>query len=103
MIFSSDVCDPNSRNGSKFRLHFRVPYLLFSNFLVPVCSKGGKDVIQEHRKSVIPIKFEVLIALRVLARAHDSDTMSELSSSMDLLNYFYISLLRTYIGIDCIF
>ena len=67
MIRSSDVCDPNSRNGSKFRLRFRVFYPLFSNFLVPVCSKEGKDVSQERRKSVMPIEFMVLIAMRVLA------------------------------------
>ena len=62
----SDVCDPNSRNGGKFRLHFRVSYPLCRNLLVPICLKVDK-------------KVEVLIALSVLARAHNSDTMSELS------------------------
>ena len=75
MIRSSDVCDPNSRNGSNIRLCFRVFYPLFSDILVPLCSKKGKDVFQERRKSVIPIEFKVLIALRVLASQHDSDMM----------------------------
>ena len=45
--------------------------------LVPLCSRECKNVFQEHRKSVIPTEFKVLIALRILARAHDTDTMSE--------------------------
>ena len=32
MIGSSDVLDPNSRNGSKFRLRFRVPYPFIAIF-----------------------------------------------------------------------
>ena len=65
MIGSSDVLDPNSRNGSKFRLRFRVPYPLYRDFLVPLCSREGKNVFQEHRKSVIPTEIKVLIALRM--------------------------------------
>ena len=79
MIGSSDILDPNSRNGSKFRLRFRVPYPLYRNILVPLCSREGKNVFQERRKSVIPPEFKVLTSLRILARARDTDTMSELS------------------------
>ena len=50
MIGSSDDIDPNSRNGSKFRLRFRVPYPFYRDFLVPLCSREGKNVFQEHRK-----------------------------------------------------
>ena len=79
MIGGLEVSDPNSRSGSKFRLRFRVPYPLYRVFSVPPCSREGKNVFQEHRKSVIPTEFKILIALWILASAHDKDTMSKLS------------------------
>jgi hypothetical protein len=78
LINSPDVGDPLSRNGIKFRARFRTPYPLFSELLVPLCIQYNVFKIQRENFGV-PVKFRVLIGLRFLARAHDSDTMEELS------------------------
>jgi hypothetical protein len=78
LINSPDVGDPSSRNGIKFRTRFRTPFPLFDEMLVPMCKQYNVFKIQRENFG-IPVKFRVLIGLRYLARAHDSDTMEELS------------------------
>jgi hypothetical protein len=78
LINSPDVGDPSSRNGKKFRTRFRTPFPLFEELLVPMCIQYNVFKIQRQNAG-IPVKFRVLIGLRYLARAHDSDTMEELS------------------------
>ena len=63
MINSSEVSDPHSRNGNKFKVRFRVNYSLYRDFLVFLYSREGKNVFQEHRESEILTEFKVLIAL----------------------------------------
>jgi hypothetical protein len=78
LINSPDVGDPLSRNGVKFRTRFRTPFPLFEELLVPMCIQYNVFKMQRQNYGV-PVKFRVLIGLRYLARAHDSDTMEELS------------------------
>jgi hypothetical protein len=73
LINSPDVGDPLSRNGVKFRTRFRTPFPLFDELLVPMCIQYNVFKIQRQNYGV-PVKFRVLIGLRYLARAHDSDT-----------------------------
>ena len=70
LINSPDVADPASSNGVNFRDCFRTPF--------PLCIEH--NIFNIPRKNAgIPVHFQVLIGLRYLARAHDSDTMKELS------------------------
>lgn len=77
LIRSEEVRDPLSFEGKKFRLRFRVPFSLFAMQLVPACKEA--NIFKLSRNSVIPIEFKILVALRILGRDHDSDTISELS------------------------
>ena len=71
LINSPDVADLASSNCVKFRARFR-------DLLVPLCVEHNVFNIRREN-SGIPVHFRVHIGLRYLARAHDSDTMEELS------------------------
>ena len=51
-------------------------FAIFSKFLVPLCE--GNNVFDMERVSNIPIKFKILVALKILGHDNDCDTMSEL-------------------------
>lgn len=78
MLRDPNISDPDSYVGMKFRVRFRTPYPVFAEIVVPMCVQ--RNVFRTIRDDkAIPVKFKVLISLRILGRGHDFDTMEELS------------------------
>jgi hypothetical protein len=74
MLRHKDISDPNSFQGKKFRRRFRIPFLLFRDWLVPLCKE--KNIFCTYRR--IPIEFKVLVPLRILGRNNTADDTKEL-------------------------
>jgi hypothetical protein len=77
LINHPNVVDPESYEGIKFRLRFRVPYGVFKETLVPYCI--AKNIFQYKKKSQIGVEYKILVCLRILGRGHDLDSVNELS------------------------
>jgi hypothetical protein len=77
MLLNPETSDPISFSGKKWITRFRVPFPVYIQ-IVEMCNKKNIFGIKRS-KLAIPIEFRVLIALRILAKNHDSDTMCELS------------------------
>ena len=72
-----ETCDPISFSGKKWISRFRAPFPVYIQ-IVEMCKKNIFGI--KRSKLAIPIEFRVLIiALRILARNHDCETMCELS------------------------
>ena len=69
--------DPNSTEGKTFRLRFRVPYAVFQSVILPKCKES--NIFGLKNSSPIPLEFKILCSLRILGRASDFDSMSEIS------------------------
>ena len=71
--------DPLSRAGKLFRLRFRLPWDLFSNFLLPWVEEAGWWPPRSSRRARVPLEIKVLISLRRLGRGLVADYVAELS------------------------
>jgi hypothetical protein len=79
MLRHKDIADPYSFHGKKFRRRFRIPYLLFRDWLVPLCEESNVFCTSQSR---IPVEFKVLVALRILGRNNSADDTNELSGGV---------------------
>lgn len=77
LIRSHEIWTPNSFEAKKFRSRFRVPWILFSKFIVPMCK--SVKMFNKVRTSYIPLEIKIMIALRMLGKGNDCDTLEELS------------------------
>jgi hypothetical protein len=95
LINCHEIWNPHSFAAKKFRSRFRVPWLLFKNFLLPAC-KNAKMFNQE-RESYISIEFKILIGLRMLGKGNDCDTIEELSSiPKSTVNYIFNTFVKEF-------
>jgi hypothetical protein len=93
-ISDKDVCKPESWQGKRFRRRFRVPFLLFESVLVPGLRSG---MVFGERQGRIPIEMKILVALRILGRDNDNDTMAELSGiSEDYCRVIFLQFLAGF-------
>ena len=76
LISNPDTSKEDSTAGRMFRMRFRVPFLLFQNFLVPMVEQ--KQIFRGIN-SYIPVECKVLISLRILGRGLYMDDAAELS------------------------
>ena len=72
--------EEDSRLNKLFRLRFRIPYLIFKEFLVPMCKDSNIFSISEESKVRVPLEFKILMCLRILSRGNVPDDIAELSS-----------------------
>ena len=76
LLASPGIENPISYHARLFRItRFRVPYLLFRDWLVPVCKVH--NIFNLKIQSRVPIEYKILVALRILGRDCDADTASE--------------------------
>ena len=77
-LLNPSTADCETWEGKKFRRRFRIDYRMFRDIIVPLCKDS--NVFEMKISSQIPIEFKVLVALRILGRDNDCDTISELSA-----------------------
>ena len=75
MLLNSSTADCETWEGKKFRRRFRIDYRMF---IVSLCKDS--NVFEMKISSRIPIEFKVLVALKILGRDNDCDTISKLSA-----------------------
>ena len=73
MLKHRDIAKSYSFQGKKFRRRFRIPYILFRDWLVPLCRERN---IFGAASSHIPIEFKIL-AVRILGRNNTADDTDE--------------------------
>ena len=78
MLRNPETRDPRTFPGKKWITRFRVPFPVFENIVV-MCERDNVFEIKRNRAISIPIEFRAMVSLRILAKNHDCDTMSELS------------------------
>ena len=78
MLLNTATADIETWEGKKFRRRFRMDYRMFREVLVPMCKEI--NVFEMKISSHITIEFKILVALRILGRDNDYDTVSELSA-----------------------
>jgi hypothetical protein len=77
LIRSHEIWIHDSFEAKKFRSRFRLPWILFKKFLLPLCK--SVNMFNKERKSYISLEIKLLIALRMLGKGNDCDTLEELS------------------------
>jgi hypothetical protein len=71
---------PDSMAAKRFRRRFRVPPFIFFHVLIPLCAEGKIfKVKSEAGRRLIPIKYKLLVALRMLGRGSVADDCFEMS------------------------
>ena len=77
LLLNPETQDPTPFLGKKWITRFRVPFPVFQQ-IVEECKES--ILFNMKRKSYsVPVEFRVLIALRILAKNYDCDTLNELS------------------------
>ena len=85
-----------------FRLRFRIPSLVFKEFLVPMCKDANIFSISEESKVRVPMEFKFLMCLRILSRGNVADNIAELSSGCpSTVNWLSIFLFDTIASSWC--
>ena len=79
MLLDPSTNDPDSVRGKQWMSRFRIPFPIFTDVLVPECTAANIFELSGKRKEVIPIQFKIMVALRILSRNNDMDTMEELT------------------------
>jgi len=74
LITSDQIRIPGSYQDRLFRKRFRLPFLLFLEFV-----KEAKEfnIFEEKKAGKIPVEFKIMIGLRVLGREDSGDSVSE--------------------------
>ena len=80
MLRDPTIEDEESKVGKKFRLRFRLPYMVFSQHLVPLVKNANIFPVKFDKMVRVPLEFKILMALRILARGNVVDDIEELSS-----------------------
>jgi len=76
-MMDPSIEDENSRLGKLFRLRFRMPYLMFRDYLIPLVRRA--NIFSSAANVRIPLEIKVLCALRILGRGSYCDDISEMS------------------------
>jgi len=74
-----EIKDETSGVAIKFRRRFRVPFVIFNDWIVPICKQYNIFNIKEEAKVKVPIEMKVMISLRILGRGNCADDIHELS------------------------
>ncbi len=80
MLSSVTISDPNSRHGRLFRARFRMPHVLFQEF-VKICQRNERNIFRMVNNSYIPIEIKLMISLRILGKGIDFDCISGIWST----------------------
>ena len=90
MLTDLESSEEDSRLNKLFRLRFRIPYLVFKEFLVPMCKDANIFSITEEFRVRVPLEFKILMCLRILSRGNVADDIAELSSGCpSTVNFIY--------------
>jgi hypothetical protein len=91
MLRNPETRDPRTFYGKKWITRFRVPFPVFET-IVEMCERENVFEIKKGQSISISVEFRVLVALRILSKNHDTDTMNELSligqSTCNLISNF---------------
>jgi len=79
MINNPDIRDDSSKLGKTFRRRFRVPFVIFDEWILPICIRYNVFEIKDEARVRIPIEIKIMIALRILGRANCADDIQEMS------------------------
>ena len=66
ILLDHDVSDIRSRSGKKFRLRFRIPFIIYKDVILKRCVEVNLFGTVHENKVRIPLEFKILIALRIL-------------------------------------
>ena len=75
MLKHRDIANSYSIQGKKLRQRFRIPYILFPDWLVHLCRENN---IFGTASSHISIEFIILVALRILRKNNTEEYTNEL-------------------------
>ena len=76
LLLDAEISIEGSRSNKLFLLRFRVPYVLFRDYIVPVCKQ--ENIFNTIRESYIPIEFKLMWCFRILGRDAVLDNIQEL-------------------------
>ncbi len=79
MLRNPALENPQSAEAKQFKLRFRVPYLMFKLYLLPMCIEKEIFPRKASWRNTIPAEFKLLISLRILGRGNCADDIAELS------------------------
>lgn len=74
-----EINDEYSPVATTFRRRFRIPFIIFNDWIVPICKQYNIFNIKEETKVKVPIEMKVMIALRILGRGNCADDIQEMS------------------------
>jgi hypothetical protein len=95
VLQSPEIAEEGSFVNKKFRRRFRIPYRLFKDALVPMCTSA--NIFLMKYKSFIPIELKILVALRILGRDAKADDIAELSNvGESTANYIFKTFVREF-------
>jgi len=79
MLRNPALENPQSAEAKQFKLRFRVPYLLFKLYLLPMCTEKEIFPRKANWRHKIPAEFKLLVSLRIFGRGTCADDIAEMS------------------------
>jgi len=97
MLNNPDLLVETSSAAITFRRRFRVPYVIFKNWIVPICEEHNIFETKDTCRVRIPLELKVLVSLRVLGRGNCADDIEEFSKvPISTVHHIFKTFIRNF-------